>query len=65
MNKIFHDLIGGLESLKKTQNKENLEVKTLGTQTGTTETNFINKIYQMEDRVPGFENTIEEMNKLG
>ena len=40
----------------------NLEIKSLGIQTGTTASSFHNRIEEMEERLSGIENTVEEMD---
>lgn len=39
-------------------------MKNLETQAGTTEVDFANKIQEMEERISGTEDTVEEMNTL-
>ena len=38
----------------------NLEMKSLGTQTRTSETNLANRIQEMEERISGVEDSAEE-----
>lgn len=48
--------------IKETQLEGNLEIKSLGIQTGTTASSFHNRIEEMEERLSGIENTVEEMD---
>lgn len=61
-NKTVKDLKLETESIKKTQTEGILETENFGIWTGTTETSFINRIQQMEERISGTEDTIEEMD---
>jgi hypothetical protein len=49
-----------IESIKKTQTKGNLEMKKLRIPARTT--GAINRIYRMEERVPGTEDTREKID---
>lgn len=51
----------GNRSNKENPTVRNLEIKDLGTQTGTPEANHTNKIQEIEERMSGIEDTIEEM----
>ena len=51
-----------IESIKKTQNEEILEMKSLWIRTGSTEVNFTNRIQKMEDRVSDAEDMTENMD---
>jgi hypothetical protein len=48
-NKIVQDLKMEIEVLKTTQTVEILEMKSLGKQTGTKDTNITNRIQEMEE----------------
>lgn len=61
-NKTLNDLKVEIESIKNTQTLGNVEMKNLGTWTGTSEVSLTNKIQVMEDRFLGLEETIEEMD---
>ena len=49
-----------MESLKKTQTEIKLQMKTLVSQTETTEAILTNKEQDVEDRISGIENKVEE-----
>ena len=51
-----------IESIKKTKTEGILEMKILRIWIDTTEANFINKIWEMEEIILGIEATIEKMN---
>lgn len=53
-----------IESVKKTQTEGNLEVENVGTQTGTSEVSLTNRTQEMEERIPGIEDTIKEKDTL-
>lgn len=48
-------------SIKITQTEGNLDMKNLGTQTGTSEVSLTNRIQESKERLSGLEDTIEEM----
>lgn len=50
--------------MKKIQTVGNLEVRSVGTQTGNSETSLTIKIQEMEKKISGIKDTIEEMNIL-
>jgi len=64
MNKTVQDLKMGIEALKKTRSVRIPEMKNSGVQTGITEASFTNIIRQMEKRLSGIEDMIEEMEIL-
>lgn len=51
-----------IKSIKKTKTERILEMKILRIWTEITEVNFTNKIWEMEERILGIEDTIEKMN---
>lgn len=51
-----------IESINKTQTEGILEMKILGTWTGTTEVRFTNIIQAMKEGTLGIEDTMEEVN---
>ena len=61
-NKMVQYLKLELETVKKTQTKEILEMKYLGKKTGATDASITNRIQEMEERVSGIEDMIEEIN---
>ena len=54
-----------IQDLRKIQIEGILKIKKLGTQTGTTEASFTNRIQEMEKRISGAEDTIEEKGYIG
>jgi hypothetical protein len=66
MSAIVQDLKMEIEAIikkkKTTQNLGMLEMENLRKRTGTPNINITNKIQEMEERISGIENTIEEMN---
>jgi predicted nucleic acid-binding Zn-ribbon protein len=58
MNKIVQDLKIEVEAIKKTQSEGILEMENLG----TTELSITNRIQEMEERISGIEDAIEEVN---
>lgn len=62
MRKPALDLEAEMKSREKTQTEGNLEMKKLGTQTGTDKARLTNKIEEMEERITGIEDSIKEMN---
>ena len=53
-----------IEVIKKTQTKGILDMENLGKRTGTTETSITNRIQEIEERISGDEDTIEEIDSL-
>jgi len=47
---------------KKVQMEATLGLENLGKRTGTTDTSIINRIQEIEERILGIEDTIEEFN---
>ena len=50
-----------IEAIKKTQRKGILEMENLGKRTGTTDTSITGRIQEIEERISGVEDTIEEI----
>jgi predicted nucleic acid-binding Zn-ribbon protein len=61
MNKTILDLKSKVETIKKTQNEETLEIETLEKKSGTIDASISNKIQEMEERISGAEDSIENM----
>ena len=61
MNKIILDPKGEVDTIKKTQSKATLEIETLGKKSGTIDTSISNRIQEMEERVSGAEDSIENI----
>lgn len=52
-----------MEAIKKTQTEAILEIENLRKTTGTTNISITNRIQEMEERVSGVEDMIEENNQ--
>jgi hypothetical protein len=59
LNKTRQDIKTELETIKKSQRETNLEIETLGKKSGTTDTSIRNRIEEMEERISGEEDSIE------
>jgi predicted nucleic acid-binding Zn-ribbon protein len=64
MNKMVQDLKMEIETIKKLQKETTLEIKNLRKRTGTADTSITNRIQEMEERILGIEDTIEEIGTL-
>ena len=62
MNKTILNLKREVETIKKTQSEATLEIETLGKKAGTIEASISNRIQEMEERILGAEDTIENMD---
>ena len=61
MNKTLQDLKREVDIIKKTQSEATLEIETLGKKSGTKDANISNRIQEMEERISGEEDSIENM----
>jgi chromosome segregation ATPase len=61
LNKTIQDLKWEVETIKKTQNETMLEIETLGKKSGTIDASISNKIQEMEEKIWGTEDSIENM----
>ena len=61
LNKTIQDIKREVDTIKKTQSEATLEIETLGKKSGTTDTNISNRIQEMEERISGAEDSIENM----
>ena len=57
LNKTIQDLKREVDTIKKTQSEATLEIETLGKKSGT----IYNRIQEMEERISGAEDCIENM----
>ena len=64
MKQTVQDLKSEIEALKKTQTEGILDMENLDKQMDTTEASITNRIQEMEDRISGVEDTIEEIDSL-
>ena len=61
MNKIVLDLKREVDTMKKTQSEATLEIETLGKKSGTIDASISNRIQEMEERISGAEDSIENI----
>jgi hypothetical protein len=61
LNKNIQDLKMEVETIKKTQRETTLEIESLGKKSGTIDTSISNRIQEMEERILGAEDSIENM----
>ena len=62
INKTLQDLKVEIEAIKKTQTGGILGMENLGKRTGTTDTSITNRISEIEYRISGREDMIEELD---
>ena len=62
LNKTIQDLKMEVETIKKTQRETTLEIETLGKKSETIDASIINRIQEMEGRISGAEDSIENMD---
>ena len=64
MNKTILDLKREVDTIKKSQSEATLEIETLGKKSGTIDAGTIsNRIHEMEERISGAEDSIENIGK--
>ncbi len=61
MNKIILDLKREVDTIKKTQSETTLEIETLRKKSGTIDVSICNRIQEMEERISGAEDSIENI----
>jgi chromosome segregation ATPase len=61
LNKTIQDLKREVETIKKTQSETTLEIENLGKKSGTTDVSISKRIQEMEERISGAEDSIENM----
>jgi hypothetical protein len=61
LNKTVQDIKRGVETIKKTQGEPTLEIETLGKKSGNIDASISNKIQEMEERISGAEDPIENI----
>ena len=59
---MIQDLKMEVERIKKTQRETTLEIETLGKKSGTIDVSISNRIQEMEERISGEEDSIENMD---
>jgi cell division protein FtsL len=61
MNKTILDLKTEMDTTKKTQGEATLEIETLGKKSGIIDASISNRIQEMEKRISGAEDSIENI----
>jgi hypothetical protein len=61
LNKIIQDLKREVDTIKKTQSEAMLEIETLGKKSGIIDASTNNRIQEMEERILGAEDSIENI----
>ena len=64
LNKTIQDLKMEVEKIKKTQREITLEIETLAKKSGTIEVIISNRIQEMEQKISGAEDSIENMDAI-
>jgi predicted nucleic acid-binding Zn-ribbon protein len=59
LSKTIQDLKREVDRIKKTQSEATLEIETLGKKSGNIDVSISNRIQEMEERISGTENSIE------
>ena len=62
LNKIIQDLKVEVETIKQTQRMAILEIENLGKKTGAINASITNRIQEIEERISGAEDTIEDID---
>jgi hypothetical protein len=62
MNKNIQDLKMDVETIKKSQRETTLEIENLGKNSGTKDASITNRIQEMEERISGAEDSIENID---
>jgi hypothetical protein len=62
LNKVIQDLKVEEETIKKTQMVANLEMENLGKRSGFIDVSITNRIHEIEERILGIENMVEEID---
>ena len=61
-NKTIQDLKVEIETIKKSQRETTLEIENLGKRSGIIDASITNRIQEIEDRISGAEDTIENID---
>jgi prefoldin subunit 5 len=61
LNKTIQYLKREVDTIKKTQSEATLEIETLGKKSGTIDASISNRIQDMEERISGAEDSIENI----
>jgi hypothetical protein len=62
MSKTIQDLTREVDTIKKTQSAATLEIQTLEKKSGTIDTSISNRIQEMEERISGADDSIENID---
>ena len=62
LNKVIQDLKVEVETIKKTQMEANLEMENLGKRSGITDVSITNRIQEIEERISGGEDMVEDID---
>jgi chromosome segregation ATPase len=62
LNKTIQDLKMEVETMKKTQRETTLEIEILGKKSGAIDASMSNRIQEMEERISGAEDSVENMD---
>jgi cell division protein FtsL len=63
MNKTILDQKREVDTIKKTQSEAMLEIETIGKKSGTIDLSISNRIQEMEEKISGAEDSIENISK--
>ena len=61
LNETIQDIKREVDTIKKTQSEATLEIETLGKRSGTIDVSISNRIQEMEERISGAEDSIENI----
>jgi predicted nucleic acid-binding Zn-ribbon protein len=61
LNKTIQDIKREVKTIKKAQSETTLEIETLGKKSGTIEASIGNRIQEIEERISGAEDFIEDI----
>ena len=62
MNKTILDVKREVDTIKKTESEATLEIETLGKKSGTIDASINNRIQEMEERISGAQDSIENIS---
>ena len=62
LNKTTQDLKRKVDTIKKAQSEAKLEIETLANNSGTVDASISNRIQEMEERISGAEDSIENIS---
>ena len=62
LNKTIQDLKMEIETIKKSQRETTLEIENLGKRSGVIDASITNRIQEIEERISGAEDTIENID---